>query len=279
MTAVEFLGACCVAGLTWLVASAGLADEVAIDRNAVDALAAAYPEFLTLGDDGELRWREGSKLNWGKVRQFQKVPAIVEDASLAEQFYYFYQLEPWNPAQLPADDPGRIRNEEFFAKMYGDCKRGATQRLLRTIVWLPKTAPQRLQVTTVNGIDRKLEEVSAEIEAMPPEIRSAASQLAGGFACRKIAGTRATSMHAYGAAIDLRASIGRYWRWSGLSPAARAFNRVPQELVNVFQKHGFIWGGNWYHVDSFHLEYRPELIEYAKRAGAKGSDELSKHPL
>jgi len=30
--------------------------------------------------------------------------------------------------------------------------------------------------------------------------------------------------------------------------------------VKVFKKHGFIWGGNWYHFDGMHFEYRPEFL-------------------
>ncbi|MDD5211432.1 MAG: M15 family metallopeptidase, partial [Sulfuricurvum sp.] len=25
-------------------------------------------------------------------------------------------------------------------------------------------------------------------------------------------------------------------------------------------KYGFIWGGRWYHYDTMHFEYRPELL-------------------
>jgi hypothetical protein len=28
----------------------------------------------------------------------------------------------------------------------------------------------------------------------------------------------------------------------------------------IFEKHGFIWGGKWYHYDTMHFEYRPELL-------------------
>jgi hypothetical protein len=28
----------------------------------------------------------------------------------------------------------------------------------------------------------------------------------------------------------------------------------------VLEKHGFIWGGKWYHFDTMHLEHRPELL-------------------
>jgi peptidoglycan LD-endopeptidase CwlK len=38
-------------------------------------------------------------------------------------------------------------------------------------------------------------------------------------------------------------------------------NHIPKEIVKVFEKHGFIWGGRWYHYDTMHFEYRPELID------------------
>jgi len=30
--------------------------------------------------------------------------------------------------------------------------------------------------------------------------------------------------------------------------------------VAVFERHGFIWGGKWFHYDTMHFEYRPELL-------------------
>ena len=37
-------------------------------------------------------------------------------------------------------------------------------------------------------------------------------------------------------------------------------NRVPEEIVNIFERHGFIWGGRWYHYDTMHFEFRPEFL-------------------
>lgn len=37
-------------------------------------------------------------------------------------------------------------------------------------------------------------------------------------------------------------------------------NCIPMEIVRVFEKHGFIWGGRWYHYDTMHFEYRPEFF-------------------
>ena len=34
----------------------------------------------------------------------------------------------------------------------------------------------------------------------------------------------------------------------------------PHKIVEIFERHGFIWGGKWYHYDTMHFEYRPELL-------------------
>ncbi len=63
-------------------------------------------------------------------------------------------------------------------------------------------------------------------------------------------------MHAWGAAIDLNTKYSDYWLWS----KGGYRNRIPMEIVEVFEKHGFIWGGKWGHFDTMHFEYRPELL-------------------
>jgi len=37
-------------------------------------------------------------------------------------------------------------------------------------------------------------------------------------------------------------------------------SQIPIQIVRIFEKHGFIWGGYWYHYDTMHFEYRPELL-------------------
>lgn len=240
-----------------------------IDRLlAAQALAVAYPDFLKLSHD-KLVWSDGVEVELGPVRPREQAAAILETPSIAEQFLFDYPLVTNVRKELPKHDPGRARNEAFFAKIYGDCRRGQLKDRTRRVLWLAQTAPQYINVTIINGIDRKIETISAEIEALPAEKRAKAVQLSGSFACRPIEGTTRLSMHAFGAAIDLNASVGKYWRWSGLGDAIRASHSVPHEIVEIFERHGFIWGGNWYHVNSIHFEYRPELIEYARLRAKK----------
>ncbi|MGI9413195.1 MAG: M15 family metallopeptidase, partial [Hyphomicrobiales bacterium] len=69
-------------------------------------------------------------------------------------------------------------------------------------------------------------------------------------------------VHAFAAAIDINVKTADYWRWS--KPAKNGVyrwrNRIPMEIVAIFERHGFIWGGRWYHYDTMHFEYRPELL-------------------
>ena len=65
------------------------------------------------------------------------------------------------------------------------------------------------------------------------------------------------SAHAWGVAIDINTKFADYWLWAK-NGAYR--NQVPFEIVEVFERHGFIWGGKWAHFDTMHFEYRPELL-------------------
>jgi hypothetical protein len=65
-----------------------------------------------------------------------------------------------------------------------------------------------------------------------------------------------------GIAIDLVTEHSHYWRWgrTAFSRPANWRNEIPGEIVKIFEKHGFIWGGKWYHFDTMHFEYRPEIL-------------------
>ena len=80
------------------------------------------------------------------------------------------------------------------------------------------------------------------------------------FNFRKIANTSRLSMHSFGIAIDINIKKSHYWLWDKKKNRFKYKNSIPLEIVEIFQKHGFIWGGRWYHYDTMHFEYRPELL-------------------
>ncbi len=227
---------------------------------ALDALVVAYPQALVRHDDTYIYWRDGTRMPVSDARPRKSFEALLRHASILDQF-----LQPYPRGRLlrhpPVnDDPGRFRNEAFFDKLYGDCRRGEVRRHLVSIVWLPHTWGRRIVVTRLNGVARRLQAISNEIDALPENIKRAAYPIGGTYVCRAVADTDKPSVHSYGAAIDLNTSYSDYWFWHRNEHPVRYHNRMPQQIVDIFERHGFIWGGKWYHYDTMHFEYRPELL-------------------
>ena len=221
-------------------------------------LVRAYPEALSGVDGSNLIWRDGTRMPLGQLQSGRSEDDLLLHASLADQLAAHYPAGA--PLLPPSDDPGRARNEAFFNKMYGDCRAGQVAPQLVRVVWLPQTWGHTVSITSVNGVDRALSAISQELDTLPPEDKKYLHPIGGIYNCRAVAGTAQTSMHSWGAAIDINTAYSDYWRWMrpGSLPGYR--NRIPPEIVAVFERHGFIWGGRWAHEDTMHFEYRPELL-------------------
>lgn len=237
---------------------------------AIDALVSAYPERLAGSDSRDLIWRDGTRMPLSDGRQGKSLEEMLESPDIEDQFGFRYPLG--GPLAAPAvdEDPGRIRYEPFFRKMYGDCRRGEVVAKLKAVAWLPRRGGGVIRATTVNGVADRLAAISKELEGLPAELTRFLMPSGGGYNCRNVSQTQRLSMHAYGAAIDLNPRYADYWLWG--KPARGTIlwkNRIPRAIVEVFERHGFIWGGKWYHYDTMHFEYRPELILLAKRGWPK----------
>jgi hypothetical protein len=105
--------------------------------------------------------------------------------------------------------------------------------------------------------------ISKELDGHP-ELKKYLTNIGGTFTWRNIKGTNRHSMHSFGMTIDINTQYSDYWQWgcncTNEDVAVKYKNRIPQLIVDVFERNGFIWGGKWYHYDTMHFEYRPELI-------------------
>jgi hypothetical protein len=243
-------------GLLLSFSSAGHAQTTG---DMLDRLVRAYPQALAGHDDDFVFWRDGTKMPVGKSGEQKSFDDLLRHASIVDQLSLPYPKGDPGPPAVNAD-PGRFRNEAFFKKMYGDCNAGEVAKNLVSIVWLPRTWGKTVSVTRINGVADRLKEVSAEIDALDPAIKKAAYPIAGVLACRPVADTGRMSMHGYAAAIDLNLNYSDYWLWNAKSKPIPYRNRMPRQIVEIFERHGFIWGGKWYHYDTMHFEYRPELL-------------------
>jgi hypothetical protein len=236
--------------------------------NGMQCLLKAYPTLIRAIDGQDLLLVDGSRLPYGKGTGKDtggNFEARLNSADLNDQMSQCY---PGSfPASGPAlnDDPGRLRYEAFFLRLYG-ASSSAVRSNLRPVMWTP--AAQSVQFTGVGGADQALSRVAKAIAARP-ELVPLVARLAGTFNWRPIQGTTRMSSHSFGAAIDfqLPANLGKYWLWAGCKPGGPC--RYPdavlahpglQEVVRIFEANGFIWGGKWHHFDTLHFEYRPELL-------------------
>jgi hypothetical protein len=226
------------------------------------SLVEAYPETLEKIDGNWLVWRDSTRMPLDDGRASKTFAEWLDKPDIEDMLRQPYPTGTVASAPAPDSDPGRARNAAFFEKMYGDCRKGDVKPRLKTIVWLPRKANHPLQVATANGAADRLDAVSKELDLLPAEFDKYLMPAAGTYNCRTIAGTDRVSAHGYGIAIDIAVAQSDYWRWAGGTSSGQVHyrNRIPPEIVQIFERHGFIWGGRWYHYDTMHFEYRPELL-------------------
>jgi D-alanyl-D-alanine carboxypeptidase len=251
--------AACAAGLCLLGAPVLFAQDHPLGA-AIDNLVAAYPNVLASHDGKMLRWRDGTVMPLSDGLENKSFDALLRQASVADQLRLPYPRGPLQQPPAVDSDPGRFRNTAFFAKMYGDCQHGEVPPHLVSLTWLAKTWGHAIRITSLNGVDQQLRAVSEELDALPDTVKHAAYPIAGTYNCRAVADTGQPSPHGYGIAIDLNTAVSDYWFWRPHEGPIAYRNRMPKEIVAIFEKHGFIWGGKWYHFDTMHFEYRPELL-------------------
>jgi len=254
LIALVFLGVA-VVGPASMVVAAG-------EQDALDALIRAYPASLASYDSTDLVWRDGTRMPLSDGQSVKSFSEMLQHGSLLDQLRLPYPIGAIGAGLGPDNDPGRVRNRAFFDKMYGNCWYGEVAPRLVPVVWLPRSWGRSIRITSVNGVAGRLAAVSDELDVLPDAVRRYAYPPAGTYNCRTVADTGEPSMHAWGAAIDISTAHADYWLWrgSGLSEAGPV-NRIPLEIVAIFERHGFIWGGKWSHYDTMHFEYRPELLD------------------
>ena len=186
----------------------------------------------------------------GKRKTFKEA---LNNPDIEDMFKYRYPKH-WVKKLSKNYDPGRIRFEPLFKELYGH-NASEVKKNLVYIPWFGKN----ILVTKANGVANALRGVYNELKKLPPKYHKYLYPIGGTFKWRYIAGTKRLSVHSFGAAIDINVKYSAYWRWS--KGAYRYQNKIPPKIVKIFEKYGFIWGGKWYHYDTMHFEYRPELLQ------------------
>ncbi|CAN5567405.1 M15 family metallopeptidase [soil metagenome] len=233
------------------------------DITNADCLLHAYPEFLKSAENNLIIWKDSTVMPFDDGAEYADFETTLDRADFKDQMAQCYPLTDNYRQKLTVNyDPGRARFASFFTKMYGNSADEVEKQLV-SIQWMPKNINKTIRVTSINGIDKKFQAISDELDNLPPEFMKYLQNPAGTFNWRLIAGTTRQSTHSFGTTIDINVQLSNYWRDNAPDETGiyQYKNQIPLEIVRIFEKHGFIWGGKWYHYDTMHFEYRPELLD------------------
>ena len=227
----------------------------------VEILKQVYPDHILGYENDKMIVTKYIYLDYDDKKEKSHIQ-LINNADIQDMFLIKYKKGEAPSVIAKNDDPGRYRNERFFKAMYGNSEAEVIKNLT-IITWCPKLVNQQLPVTTINGVDKQLLKVSTELDEHPEWADYLIS--AGTFNWRNIAGSSMLSVHSFAIAIDLNTAYSSYWLWDYPNADENTdiggfINQIPQGIIDIFEKHGFIWGGKWYHYDSMHFEYRPELL-------------------
>lgn len=227
-----------------------------------NCLTQAYPNISSV-TNGVITFVDGATMPVGTVSDLPFTQKI-QNPSVADQLSQVYPLDFKIPKQY--DDAGRIRNDDLFKQLYGKSAQEVKNNLV-LVNWQP--SGKKIQFNKQNNASVQLEKVGNEI-AKYPELKSYVATSLGSFNWRYIAGTKRLSNHSFGIAIDFKLpkNLHKYWRWDGCTTEDKVCSYPKQliadpkmnDVVKIFEQHGFIWGGKWASYDSVHFEYRPELV-------------------
>lgn len=224
----------------------------------VQALLASCPDNIKGFENNKIILASGEQIIYDdeKTKDFM---GRLDNSDIEDMFFDVYALPDSTPAYQY--DPGRSRSEALYKAMYGKSS-AEVQKKLVSVDWFG----QRVRFTSVNGAADSLKAVAKELAHYPelkPYLKSS-----GTFYWRQVRGAKRLSAHSYGIAFDIGVGKSDYWQWKSGSKneniKVKYTNRIPRKIAEIFQKHGFIWGGAWYHYDTMHFEFRPELLKYAE---------------
>lgn len=209
--------------------------------------------FVVLTDGSSFVWNDGEEKDYEQM---------LLSPDMKDAFRYPY---PFNGRVLTRnEDTSRIRHLGFYKAIYGHNEAEVKEHLI-AIPWFSEYFDESfIIVSGVNGVKEAFERVMQRLFDMPQAYYQFLSDQ-DAFYWRNIADSPNLSPHSLGIALDINTQFSKYWLWDKKERDEYQYeNQIPLEIVQAFEEEGFIWGGRWWHYDTMHFEYRPEIICYAR---------------
>ena len=221
----------------------------------------AYPEYITNIEENSgsiyVVMKSGKKLLYDDKAKKSPQEKLA-NPDLQDTLEQIYPLTSVNTIMEENFDPGRSRCYGLLSEVYGFSKQSIESKLTKV-----KVGYGNYQFNSNNNAAASLQMVMKElipISERNHNVRQCLFPCSGTFNYRVISGTKRLSPHSFGIAIDLASDKRDYWQWATKESGGKRLASYPNELVQVFENNGFVWGGKWSHFDILHFEFRPEII-------------------
>jgi len=225
----------------------------------------AYPEYITNIEVSNgyvyLIMKSGKKICYDdkKIKNSQEKLA---NSDLQDTLEQIYPLSPIRSIMKDDFDPGRFRSYGLLSEVYGTSKQAIKSKLKKVNICYNNYQ--------FNGNCRAADSLKSVMSELMPlsernqSVRKCLFPCSGTFNYRVISGTNRLSPHSFGIAIDLASDKRDYWKWASKEAGDKRLASYSNDLVEIFEKNNFVWGGKWSHFDILHFEYRPEIILKAR---------------
>lgn len=240
-----------------------LASEIDM-RLAQECFKRYYPQIVKI-EGNEVLLESGTSFIWDDGLE-KNYDDMLLNPDFKDAFTYPYPLH--GNVQDRHKDTSRVRHIGFLKAIYGDSAQAVNDKLVK-VAWL-KGAFEKdyILVSGANGVDKAFEKVVQRLAHLPEAYHHFLSNQ-DAFYWRNIADSPNLSPHSFGIALDINTHFSKYWLWDKKERDEYQYeNQIPLEIVHAFEDEGFVWGGRWWHYDTMHFEYRPEIICYARRVGS-----------
>lgn len=234
----------------------------------IESIERLEDDFVFHLERGSIYYRDGKMLNKENLQHDDLFSSI------------FYRYPP-GPLEDSFEKPPPIarRSDDFFKMIFGETER-EIRKHCREVRFLRRMAfVNTLCIPALKQVEREILKQAGE----DPDVADFAGniRILYSFKRKEIVGSKNSSFHGYGLAVDLvPASYDKkhvYWKWSAVYDSN--WHRIPvhqrwsppQPVIDAFERNGFVWGGKWRHFDVIHFEYRPEIIANGAKTGDAGS--------
>lgn len=202
---------------------------------------------------------------WRPVVDYIYPPEVADPETFTQEI--ISEIKRTSHPEFRASQPSY--HLDFFDALYdGKYQVRIEQNIVSMSFLGRKVNVHRDIVPALSQVEKRILEAAGQSQEVKDFVASISS--VDGYNWREIRDRQDRSFHSWGLAVDIMPKGWQkkdiYWNWISdwnpdwmMIPLSKRW-MPPKAVVDIFEQHGFVWGGKWMLWDTIHFEYRPELL-------------------